>query len=142
SDPALASEIRPEVLPEKVPDLVAADRMILRAARSHLDRAQEGGEPSRLVPIEARRDAMEQAGPVRVAAAGRIDDRWRLGAGNVESGSVREDDRALRAAGEDQGLEVLCKILELASGPILEKAGLVIVHRHVGRLLDEGEQLL
>ena len=59
-------------------DLVARRRVVLRAAVRDLDRAHHRGEPAGVRPVPAVRDAVEQAGAIGVAAAGRIDHRCRL----------------------------------------------------------------
>src|SRR5882672_4275906 len=136
------SQVGPEIAAEQASDFVPIHRVILRAARSDLDRSHQGGESSRLLPVETRNDAVEQARAVRIAAARGIDDGLRLGAGNVDSIAVGIDDGAFGASRENQRLEPGREVFELASGTLLEHPAFVVVDRQVARPLDESEQLL
>ena len=52
--------------------------VVLAAARADLERAERRGELAGALPVPVVREAVEQARAVRIAAAGRVDDRRRL----------------------------------------------------------------
>src|SRR5690242_8389318 len=116
--------------------------MILPAARGNLDRPHQGSEPPGLLPIEAGSDSVEQAGPVCIAAAGRIHDRLRLGTRDIYPLPIGVNDRALGASSQYERLELGCELLELATGSLFEHPALVVVYGHIACLLDEAQQLL
>src|SRR2546422_911692 len=111
--------------------------MVLAPARSDLDRSHEGREPAGLFPVEARGDAIEKAGAIRVAAARRIHHFGRLNARDVDPLTVHVDDRPFRAPGKNERFETMHKLFELASGALLEEPAFVVVDREIARLLDE-----
>src|SRR5713101_7474191 len=136
-----SSKVRLEIFAKQVRDLVAACLMVLAPARSDLYRSHEGREPAGLFPVEARVDTVENTGTIRVAAPGGVHHFGRLYARDVDSLTVHVDDGPFRAAGKNERFETVRKLLERASGPLLEKPAFVVVDREVGRLFDESEQL-
>src|SRR6266581_4753603 len=115
--------------------------MVLPPARSDLDRSHEGREPAGLFPVKAGGDAVENTGAIRVAAAGGVHHFGRLNARDVDPLTVHVDDGPFRAPGKNERFETVRKLLELASGALLEEPAFVVVDREVARLFDESEQL-
>ena len=103
----------PRAPPKRAPELlgverrepIAIDDMILPAARRDLDRAQDRRQPACSLPIPAMRDAVEQSGPVRVAATGWIDERLGLHAWHVEHEAIGVDARSVATQRDDQRID-------------------------------------
>src|SRR6266705_2838951 len=116
--------------------------MILATARCDLDRAHQGCEPAGLRPVEARGKTVKKTGAIRIATTREIHHFGCPDARDLDPLAVGVDDRPLGATGENERLELLRHIPELAAGPLLEHSAFVIVDGHVARLLHEREQLL
>src|SRR6266542_4704541 len=89
--------------------------MVLPPARSDLDRSHEGREPAGLFPVEARGDAVENTGAIRVAAAGGVHHVGRLNARDVDPLTVHVDDGPFRAPGKDERFETVRNLLDRKS---------------------------
>ena len=116
--------------------------MVLPATAGDLERAEQRSQPSGSLPVPALLDAMQQPGAIGVAAAGRVEQCGRLGAGNDDLLAARVDGRSFAAARDDEGARQLGELLDLFAGLVLQQLRLVIVHRHVIGLFDEAQQLV
>src|SRR6185503_4586858 len=101
--------------------------VILGALHGDLDRAHERCNAPGRLPIEPAQDAVDQAGAIRIAAAGGIQDLARRGAGNMVHLAIGVDHRPFGAAGDDQGFHVFHAIRGAPAGALLQQGPLVVV---------------
>ena len=116
--------------------------MILATTECDLDCTHQGSEPAGLRPVEARGKTIKKTGAIRIAATGGIHHLDRPDARNLDPFAVRVDDRPLCATGENECLEFLRHVFELAAGPLLEHPAFIVVDGDVAGLVHESEQLL
>src|SRR5688572_15993191 len=86
-----------ESIPETFLHVLPGRCMVLRAAFGDLDRAHDCAQLPGAWPVPGARDAVEQPGPVGVAASGGIDHIVRLNARDLVASTVGQDHRALGA---------------------------------------------
>src|SRR5688500_13894669 len=130
-----------EGAPEAAFYFFTCGRVVLPAAVGDLDRAHHRAEFTGTGPVPTVRDAVEQARPVGVAAAGRIDDAFGFNARDFVALTAREDERALAPLRIDERLYRARHVLDLAAGLVFKKLALVIVHRHIVGKAEELAEL-
>src|SRR2546426_54077 len=103
----------------------------------YFNRSHQSAEAPGRLPVPAVRDTVEKPRPVRIAAAGRIDDACSLNAWDFVALTTGDDQGALGAEGADQGLHAARELLERFAGLFLQHLALVVVHGDVVRILQE-----
>ena len=99
-------------------DLGVIDDVILPTARRDLERAQHGSKSARALPVPALRDAVQQAGAIRITAPGGIEDcRWPCGR-NRNDLTASVDHRTLGPHGDHQGFHAPRDLVERQSGAL------------------------
>src|SRR5574343_1601915 len=141
-DSAVASpRCRAEGLAVTLGDCLAARRVVLAATMGNLDRAHDLRQSSVRRPVQAIGDAVEQAGAIGIAAAGRIDDLVSLDAGDVVA-LAGIAFGAFATTGNDQRLHFAGQLLQAAPGAVAEQFCLVVVEAGVVGVVHEIHQLV
>src|SRR5258706_16452084 len=96
----------------------AGDVGVLPAARRNLEPAHDGGERAGFLPVPSMAHPVQDSGPIRVAASGRVDDRGRFGGGNGKRGAAGMDDGAVASHRHDQRIDALGDRRERKAGPL------------------------
>src|SRR6478735_8875901 len=121
--------IRAEVLLALHRYFIACEGVVLAAAMSDLDRAEHRGNTSRLLPVDAVCDAIQQSRAEGVAATGRIDERFRFRARYLDLSSIGVDRRAFRTKRYHHRFDAPRECLERLPGFFLQQLRLVIINR-------------
>ena len=95
-----------------------------------------------MFPIHALPDAVEQTGPVGIAAAGRIFNADGRHAGDFDLAAGGMDCRAFAAAGDDQRFHFAGQRFDRTPGAFAEQPRLVVVDRAVGGQFQAGEKFV
>src|SRR5574343_1237891 len=141
-DSAVASpRRRAEGLAVTLGDFLAARLMVLAATMGNLDRAHDRRQSSGRRPVQAIGDAVEQAGVICIAAAGRVNDLVGLDAGDVIT-LAGVDFGAFATTGNDQRLHLAGQLLQAVPGAVAEQFGLVVVEAGIVGQAHEIHQLV
>jgi len=135
--PEAAAEFLTIALGQGIP----GEMVVLGPGAGDFQGPQQGGQTTGLIPVHALFNAVQQTGPISVAATRGVQQGLRLGAGNDQLLPAVVNVGAVSPQGDDQGVHPGGQLVQGQAGAFAEQFGLVIVEGGVGGLIQEGQQL-